>query len=163
HALSPSELARLPALGESVARDARCLDALPIPATLLHGDFHAGNVILADGSHPVILDWTDGALSHPFFDLLTFCRSEPAGRWDRASLEGITRAYLQTWTEAGLASAGDVSAAYLAAQRLAPLYHAVSYGRILEIDGRAAAEFAAAVPWFLRILLEGYGPMPLQP
>lgn len=158
HALTPSEIAALRALQDPLLRDARALAALPVPVTLVHGDFHANNIMVTSGnSHPVILDWTDGALSHPFFDLLTFYRSDAAAvRWDGASLTGITDGYLAMWTDAGVAPADDVREAYRTAQRLAPLYHAISYGNILEIDEAAAARFAVSVPWFLRVLLGAY-------
>ena len=46
----------------------RTIDALGIPDTLVHGDFHPGNVALADG-RAVIIDWSDAAVTDPALDL----------------------------------------------------------------------------------------------
>ena len=51
-----------------------------MPNTLVHGDFHPGNV---RGIAPdlVILDWGEVGLGHPILDQLTFCsRLSPADR-----------------------------------------------------------------------------------
>lgn len=52
-----------------LAATIRQLDDCGIPDTLIHGDFHPGNVRTADGRH-VILDWADSAIAHPAFDLI---------------------------------------------------------------------------------------------
>lgn len=63
--------------------DARidAVGACGIPETLIHGDFHSGNVAGMPGDY-VILDWGDSAVSHPLFDELAFTR--PLGELDRA-------------------------------------------------------------------------------
>ena len=46
------------------------LAACGLPPTLVHGDFHPGNVRLAGGgSRPVVLDWADASLGSPARDL----------------------------------------------------------------------------------------------
>lgn len=45
------------------------LDALPIPPTIVHGDLHAGNVVLRE-DRITFFDWTDAAISHPFVDMI---------------------------------------------------------------------------------------------
>ncbi|HEY1570581.1 MAG TPA: aminoglycoside phosphotransferase family protein [Pseudonocardiaceae bacterium] len=45
------------------------LDDQGIPDTLIHGDFHPGNVRTHDGHH-VILDWGDSAIANPAWDLI---------------------------------------------------------------------------------------------
>lgn len=40
-------------------------------ATLCHGDFHRGNVLLGNKGIALI-DWTDAVLGHPFFDIAKF-------------------------------------------------------------------------------------------
>ncbi|HYF61194.1 MAG TPA: hypothetical protein VD886_00180, partial [Herpetosiphonaceae bacterium] len=47
------------------------LAALPIPATIEHGDFWPGQIVLNPGPATVI-DWSDSSLSHPFFSLHMF-------------------------------------------------------------------------------------------
>jgi aminoglycoside phosphotransferase (APT) family kinase protein len=41
-----------------------------VPQTLVHGDFHGGNVIVNNGNY-IFFDWTDACIAHPFFDLPT--------------------------------------------------------------------------------------------
>ena len=46
------------------------LQELGIPPTLEHGDLDATNVFIRNGS-PVLMDWSDACISHPFFTPLT--------------------------------------------------------------------------------------------
>jgi Phosphotransferase enzyme family len=46
------------------------VDACGVPDTLVHGDFHPGNV-RSDGPRRVIIDWGDSMVGHPAFDLVT--------------------------------------------------------------------------------------------
>lgn len=50
-----------------------------IPDTLVHGDFHPGNV-RGDGTHHVIIDWADSAIGNPVFDL-TRMGDDLTGQW----------------------------------------------------------------------------------
>jgi aminoglycoside phosphotransferase (APT) family kinase protein len=144
----------LHALRRSLVADASLLAAFSVPTTLVHGDFYADNVIISSrGASPVIIDWTDGARSHPFFDLLILLRGRAAKRV-AAHRETLVRAYLSEWAEAGGESADNLREAFLVAQRLAPLYHAASYRRIFGIGTAAATEFAEALPWLLGLLVE---------
>jgi hypothetical protein len=47
------------------------LAAYGIPASLNHGDFHDGNVLVKDG-RITFFDWGDGDVTHPFVSLRTF-------------------------------------------------------------------------------------------
>jgi hypothetical protein len=60
--------ARMTAVLEWVREQARWLDAIGLPATLLHGDFHVFNIIEREG-RPVIIDWSDAAISHPLLEI----------------------------------------------------------------------------------------------
>lgn len=138
----------------SLLADTALLAASGVPTTLVHGDFHADNVIIsAHHASPVIIDWTDGALSHPFFDLLIFLRGRAAKRV-AAQRETLVHAYLSEWTAAGVGSVGTLHDAFTLAQRLAPLYHAGSYGRVFGMGTDAATEFAETLPWLLGLLVE---------
>lgn len=77
------------ALDELVCGLAERLDAITecaVPDTLVHGDFHPGNV-RGSLDHYVILDWGDAYLGPPLVDELAFTRPlgvtdrEAAGRW----------------------------------------------------------------------------------
>lgn len=67
----------------------------PIPPTLIHGDLHLGNVI-SEGEKLTFLDWSDGALGHPFLDLNSLYLLESE---DPAAHQKLNDAYLQAWTD----------------------------------------------------------------
>ena len=46
--------------------------ACGLPDTLVHGDFHPGNV-RSDGVHRVIIDWGDSTVGHPAMDVVRAC------------------------------------------------------------------------------------------
>ena len=103
--------------------------------TLVHGDFHADNVIIsAHDASPVIIDWTDGVRSHPFFDLLTLLRGRTAKRV-AAQREALVHAYLREWSEAGVGAVDDLHEVFTVAQRLAP-----------SITRKATAAFSVSAP-----------------
>jgi aminoglycoside/choline kinase family phosphotransferase len=139
-----------------------------IPATLIHGDFHAGNVMITGGDGgadpvPLIYDWTDAARAHPFFDLLTllpFEDSDPMA----AHRERLRDAYLEPWREAGFGTPGDLAEAFELAQALAPAYHAESYRRIFDQTEDAAVwELSGGIRGMLRGLLRRAAGLPEQP
>lgn len=66
------------------------LAACGIPDTLVHGDFHAGNV-RGDDAHLVFLDWGDSGVGHPLLDQAAFL--ETTGSGDRAAIAAV-------WTSA---------------------------------------------------------------
>ena len=150
----PDEVVRAArARRDRLRADAVRLAGYGLPATLIHGDFLAGNVIVAAGGTPVILDWTDGACAHPFFDLVIFLRGRAAKRV-AAHRERLVEAYLAEWSAAGVGSVAVLREAFAVAQRLAPLYHAASYRRIFELGPAAVAELGEALPWLLGMLVE---------
>lgn len=123
------------------------LDALAIPPALIHGDLHTGNVADQDGKLQ-FFDWTDAAISHPFFDLdVVFTADDPTRR------KILEDAYLHAWEQ--LYPAGEVRRAFELAQVVYGLYHAVSYQFILnyiEVDDRPEINWAH---YFLRQVLSG--------
>ncbi len=58
-------LAALAALIDGLDDRFAAIEACGVPTTLVHGDFHSGNV-----RGETILDWGDSVLSHPGYDLL---------------------------------------------------------------------------------------------
>jgi aminoglycoside phosphotransferase (APT) family kinase protein len=66
-------------------------------ASLVHGDLHLGNVAKGPGG-PLIFDWTDACVAHPFLDLATIRRG--TGEVDVAEAE--LRARLRAAYLAGL-------------------------------------------------------------
>jgi len=123
------------------------LFSLPIPAALLHGDLHAGNVILHEDSL-LYFDWTDAAVSHPFFDMIHIFMEE-----DESKRTALQEAYLLTWEENY--PKADVRGAWELAGALYGLYHAVSYQYIAHgIEELVLPELNFAYH-FLRKLLDG--------
>ena len=58
---------------------ARLIGQLPTGTALCHGDFHPGNVLMAERG-PVVIDWFDVTIGHPAADLVrTSLLLRPAG------------------------------------------------------------------------------------
>jgi hypothetical protein len=123
------------------------LDSLPIPPGLIHGDLHSGNVSDRDGKLQ-LFDWTDAAISHPFFDLdVVFSADDPTRQ------KILEDAYLHAWKQ--LYPAGEVGRAFELARIVYGLYHAVSYQYILNnIEEDDQPEINSA-HYFLRQVLHG--------
>lgn len=123
------------------------LDALPIPPALIHGDLHAGNVVLVNGQIQ-FFDWTDAAVSHPFFDLFDiFTVKNPAKR------EGLEAAYRAVWAEAYPEAL--VRRGLRLARLVYGLYHAVSYSVIVNNLGPDEREDLNGAHFFFRQVLDG--------
>ena len=94
----------------------------------------------------MIIDWTDGCVAHPFFDLATFVdAAQPDGA------EAVRAAYLDSWQKA-LPNA-DVERAARLATPLAFVHHAISYQRIGDnIESGSVAEIGSGPEEWLRRL-----------
>jgi hypothetical protein len=55
------------------------VDACGLPETLVHGDFHPGNVRFSAMVPPAVLDWGDAFLGNPAFDLIRLCEGLDPG------------------------------------------------------------------------------------
>jgi hypothetical protein len=124
YGISEEDAGRVTALAPSLAARIEELAGAGVPQTLVHGDLHGGNVRV-DGERIVFFDWTDGALAHPFFDLLTMFRDVPDLPDARAR---VRDAYLEPWTD--LFPGERLLAAFELSQQVAPMYHALSYQAI---------------------------------
>jgi hypothetical protein len=67
------------------------LAACGVPDTLVHGDFHPGNV-RSDGTSRVLIDWGDSVLGHPALDLVRMRDWAPNG-----PAPALTRAWCEFW------------------------------------------------------------------
>ena len=106
-----------PSLG-AIDSMARGLDELGLPQTLEHGDLDSTNVFIRNGA-PVLMDWSDACISHPFFTPLTPAQ---ARRYPQ-----FVAAYLREW--AGHASPGGLRRGFEFAKPLAALESAFHYHR----------------------------------
>ncbi|WP_197429781.1 aminoglycoside phosphotransferase family protein [Auraticoccus cholistanensis] len=93
-ALTGDERRRLDHLLQTLDARAVALAGCGVPDTLVHGDFHPGNVRGTAGRH-VVLDWSDAAVGHPLGDELAFCRG--LGAEDRAR---VRAAWASAWRRA---------------------------------------------------------------
>jgi aminoglycoside phosphotransferase (APT) family kinase protein len=115
---------RLATVVEWVRRQSDWLAVVGLPETLVHGDFHVFNVIERDGE-PVIIDWSDAAISHPLLEIGPWfggatAPRDPGGSW-------------ATWLDT-LSSIGQVDALRGERERvlgLASAYQLVSYAAIV--------------------------------
>ena len=167
--LSQAQLDKLLALAPGFKTDFERLATFNLPMTLEHGDFHLGNILVADNGVKFI-DWADATMSHPFFSLTRFL-TYAAGylnskAWASHPFQTIpdllTRlrdAYLQPWTR--YETLERLVAAYELAIPLALLQHALNLyqleftktGAVLGQTGARWERFTG-VPYFLKLLLE---------
>lgn len=62
-----------------------------VPATLVHGDFRLGNLVVADGSLTGVLDWELATVGDPVLDLGLLCAPPVAADWERCGLDPVGR------------------------------------------------------------------------
>jgi hypothetical protein len=129
---------RAPAFHEACRR----LGEIGLPATLVHGDLHVGNVA-RHGGELLYFDWTDACVAHPFIDLLSL-------QWehDEAERESLLEGYLGAWN--GVAPPERLREAAALAAIVIPLHHAVSYHTIVAGLEPAAKPELDATHSFLR-------------
>ena len=123
------------------------LNALPIPPALIHGDLHAGNVALVDDQIQ-FFDWTDAAVSHPFFDIFDIFTVK-----DSAQRERLETAYGAVWAEAYPEAV--VRRGLRLARIVYGLYHAVSYSGIVNNIGPDERYDLNGAYFFFRQVLAG--------
>jgi hypothetical protein len=145
--LSPEEQQLWKASAPALKALCEKLASYAIPHTLVHGDFHAGNVALR-GEDLLFFDWTDACIAHPFFDppvMIEFDAAEYG--------EALEDAYLRCWT--AFEPIERLREAYRIAKMLGYVHQAVSYLGIR--NGMEPAELPAwdwSVPHFARLILQ---------
>jgi hypothetical protein len=149
--LSAEEVEALPEVGARVRAECARLRTFGLPPTLEHGDLHPGNVRIRDGG-PVFYDWTDGAVSVPFFTLTQFLDlGEGAPDSDR-----IRAAYLDPWRD--IAGIEDLGAALELAEYVGLFHLATAYRRILRsTEPSQRWELGRMLPYFVRKLTASLG------
>ena len=110
---------------------ARRLDEDMPDGTIVHGDYHMGN-LLRDGSRRVVIDWGQAAIGHPLFDLPAW----PS--WD-AQDDPANAPFLSAW--------GCSIGQWERIRPLAFVFHAVTAARIADAmpAGHRRSDWAAAV------------------
>jgi hypothetical protein len=149
--LSEEERQRLHALEPKLNAMIQDLNGYGIPQTLVHGDLNFNNVALS-GDRIVFFDWTDGAIAHPFFDLMSFVYFDDAASIGPERWEEMLAAYLEPWT--AFEPMPRLRQAYDLAIMLALLHHAISYKNIRESQEEGARwELGGTTAYLLRTLL----------
>lgn len=150
YGVSEEDAARVVALRPRLKEEIAALAAAGVPDTLVHGDLHGGNVIVEEG-RPIFFDWTDGALAHPFFDLLTLLGDPPVEMGTPEGRERLRDAYLEPWAD--MLPRERLLEGLALSQRVAPLYHALSYRHIARNTEPALHwELSDGVGDYLRLL-----------
>lgn len=122
--LNTAERERIDALVLGLPERFGALRACGIPDTLVHGDFHPGNVRGDPGAF-AILDWGDSGVGHPMLDQLAF--GQRLDTDDRAAAE---RCWAAEWQRVVPGCDADRAAALL--RPVAALYGGVVYDRFLD-------------------------------
>ena len=104
------------------------LSRTAIPATLVHGDLHAGNIMQVHERF-VVFDWSDACVADPFVDVLMFTSRLPDDPELRAA---FVQRYLDAWL--GMTRSDALAYAELA-EPLAAMHHAVTYRSIFDAFG----------------------------
>ncbi len=128
-----------------VAACSRLRDA-GVPDTLVHGDFHPWNVARTPRGL-VVFDWSDGAIGHPFVDMVTTLARTP----DIEVRRGLADRYLEAWPEI---AARDRPGVADLAMVVGSLYQVQSYLAILAtLDPEDSLDLQGAdVRWARRAL-----------
>lgn len=97
-----------------------------LPLTLVHGDLHLGNLTWRDG-RPLVFDWTDACLAHPFLDGQHLAHSARHHLGAEAA-DAVRSAYLGVWRAA--CPDADLDAAWAASEVADPVFTLVTYDQI---------------------------------
>ncbi len=95
------------------------IEACGVPDTLVHGDFHPGNVVGAPGAY-MLIDWGDSFVGHPLIDELAFTQ-----RLDAQDRAVARRWFVQAWCR--IAPDADPERAAELLRPVLPLLAAVMY------------------------------------
>lgn len=97
HPLITGSLEVLTSLGQLLTQVEVMAEKLrAAPATLLHGDFHPGNIYLQDEDEVVVFDWQLAGVGPGVLDLITFVN---ACSWERADLPLAPEALFDLYRE----------------------------------------------------------------
>lgn len=149
--LTSDERARLRRLSPRLRAMCDELAAFGIPAALVHGDLHGGNIGVRDGQ-PVFYDWTDACIAHPFFDATTYISEAPFNRVPGAR-DRLRDVYLAVWD--AYAPPATLRRACALAGPLGALHYAVSFQYCVRaMDPADRWQLAWGVPMAVRALLD---------
>jgi hypothetical protein len=120
-ALSDEQYATLVEMAPDLKRRCAVLAECNIPATLIHGDLHLGNITQRPDGY-LFFDWTDACIAFPFLDLFQLYFYD--------TNKGARDAYLECWRD--LESPSRLLELWELARPLCALHHAISYLTIIK-------------------------------
>jgi hypothetical protein len=126
-----------------------------IPASLVHEEFQDHNILLRGGG-PVLIDWAEAAVEHPFYGLVNTFRGL-VDRWGfepgTDDLLRLRDAYLEAWTR--FAPLPQLIGIFELAYPLGMLSRALTWDRLLTgLDESDRAEYEGFVPAWLEMATE---------
>jgi hypothetical protein len=122
--LSAPTAAALDALVAGLPARFEAVRACGLPDTLVHGDFHPGNVRVT-AFRLTLLDWGDTGVGHPLLDLPAFLSAIDAG-----AVDAVREHWLAAWRSVAPGSAPEDAAPLLAP--VAAARQAVIYQRFVD-------------------------------
>jgi aminoglycoside phosphotransferase (APT) family kinase protein len=94
-----------------------------IPLALEHGDFFGGNIIIQN-EDPIIYDWSDCTLSHPFLSAIVLLE-EVEQLFSEKVAKSLLDLYLCEWSE--LDSKDSLYEEYKLLEEISPIYYLTVY------------------------------------
>jgi aminoglycoside phosphotransferase (APT) family kinase protein len=151
--LDPAERATLHRVLPRVCDGLLALADSPLPTVLVHGDFHAWNVVRTAGwsiQDAVVIDWTDAAIGPAGVDLTTLL---PASA-DEPARSRVLTDYAAVWAAHLGLPEQEVEAAVAATVPAAHVVQALAYDEILRaVERSPGSELSGAMAERLRALL----------
>jgi Phosphotransferase enzyme family len=151
--LLPDRYVGLGGTGLVLVRAAADRLASTLPLTVAHMEAHNGNIFVRDG-RPVLIDWAEAVVTHPFVGPLLALRSatERAGyRPGSREVERLRDAYLEPFST--FAPLSELVPLFADGYLLFPVSRADSWRRTLD-GAPVSAEFGDPVAGWLEILAE---------
>jgi Phosphotransferase enzyme family len=151
--LDPAERAALRGLVPRISDQLLALADGLLPTVLVHGDFHAWNVVRTPGwtvEDAVVIDWTDAAIGPAGVDLATLL---PASA-DPAARSRVRSGYAAVWAAHLGVPAQQVEAAVVATGPAAHVVQALAYDEIVRaLEPAPGSQLAGVMATHLRALL----------
>jgi hypothetical protein len=126
------------------------LQRIDLPSGLDHGNLWANNILQREGGF-LFMEWSGGAITHPFLSLRVLLEDAQATFPSMPDIFPRLRdAYLEPW--ALYRAMDDLREAFRLAQMLAPLYYATTYHQGFLARTRKRWEMEYMVPFYLKML-----------
>lgn len=152
--LTEAEIQTFRELAPALKAACEALRGFAVPETLEHGDFCTGNIQITERG-PVIFDWSDSCVAHPFFSLgWLFTMLEWVFPGESGVRARLRDAYLEPWTV--YEPLNRLRQAYALAEPLGFLHLALHYHRFLLPSVEVSWDMPRLIPRFLRLCLKSW-------